>query len=97
MPASKQYDTILYEPKDHVLLLTLNRPEKLNAWNAQMESDFIDALDSASNDPAIRAIVVTGAGRAFCAGGDISAWSQGLSGGNQRLRASPLLARDVSH
>jgi len=96
MPAPKQYDTILYEPKDHVLLLTLNRPDKLNAWNAQMESDFIDSLDSASSDSGIRAIVVTGAGRAFCAGGDIGAWSQDLGGGGERRRASPLLARDGS-
>ena len=96
MPAPKQYETILCEAKGHVLLLTLNRPEKLNAWNGQMESDFIDALDSASSDPEIRVIVVTGAGRAFCAGGDISAWSQDLSSGDQRRQASPLLARDGS-
>jgi enoyl-CoA hydratase/carnithine racemase len=96
MPASNEYETVLYELKSHVLLLTLNRPEKLNAWNAQMESEFIDALDSASGDPEVRAIVVTGAGRAFCAGGDISAWSQDLTSGDQRRRPSPLLARDGS-
>jgi len=90
------YDTILYEPHDRVLLITLNRPEKLNAWNARMESEFIDALETGSADAAIHAIVVTGAGRAFCAGGDISAWSQDLSGGDKRRRPSPLLARDGS-
>ena len=96
MSVPSEYETILSEPRGHVRLLTLNRPDKLNAWNAQMESDFIDALDSASGDPAIRAIVVTGAGRAFCAGGDISAWSQDLTGGGERRRAPPLLARDGS-
>jgi 2-(1,2-epoxy-1,2-dihydrophenyl)acetyl-CoA isomerase len=92
----KNYETVLYEPDGAVLRLTLNRPEKLNAWNGRMESDFIDALDTASADPAIHAIVVTGAGRAFCAGGDISAWSENLSGGDSRPRPSPLLARDGS-
>ena len=95
-PGPNTYETILYEPDGAVLRLTLNRPDKLNAWNARMESDFIDALDTASADPAIHAIVVTGAGRAFCAGGDISAWSQDLSGGENRPRPSPLLARDGS-
>ena len=96
MSVPSEYETILSEPRGHIRLLTLNRPDKLNAWNAQMESDFIDALNSASKDPAVRAIVVTGAGRAFCAGGDISAWSQDLTDGDQRRRPSPLLARDGS-
>jgi 2-(1,2-epoxy-1,2-dihydrophenyl)acetyl-CoA isomerase len=96
MAPDNRFETILYEPKGHILLVTLNRPEKLNAWNAQMENDFIDALEAASTDSQIRAIVVTGAGRAFCAGGDIGAWSQDLSGGNDRRRASSLLARDGS-
>ena len=95
-PESKRYETILYEPDGPILLLTLNRPEKLNAWNAAMESEFIDALETASADQAIHSIVVTGAGRAFCAGGDIGAWSQDLSSGDNRRRQSPLLARDGS-
>jgi 2-(1,2-epoxy-1,2-dihydrophenyl)acetyl-CoA isomerase len=97
MPAAKKnFETILYEPEGAILRLTLNRPEKLNAWNARMESDFIDALEVASADPSIHAIVLTGAGRAFCAGGDISAWSQDLTGGDSRARPTPLLARDGS-
>jgi 2-(1,2-epoxy-1,2-dihydrophenyl)acetyl-CoA isomerase len=94
--SSPDYETILYEPRGHVLLLTLNRPEKLNAWNGQMEADFVDALDAGSSDPQVRAIVVTGAGRAFCAGGDIGAWSQALADGEPRRQQSPLLARDGS-
>lgn len=93
---SRSYKTILYERDGPVLTLTLNRPETLNAWNAIMEEEFIHALDTASADPAVHAIVVTGAGRAFCAGGDISAWSQDLTGGEKRHRPSPLLARDGS-
>jgi len=92
---SSTYETLLYEPEGHVLVITLNRPEKLNAWNGRMETEFLDTLDAASADGAIRAIVVTGAGRAFCAGGDIGAWSQDLSS-NSRRQASPLLARDGS-
>ncbi len=95
-PESHAYETILYEPNGRVLVLTLNRPEKLNAWNARMESEFIHALEAASADPGVHAIVVTGAGRAFCAGGDISAWSQDLTAGDRRRQASPLLARDGS-
>ncbi len=92
---SSTYETLLYEPEGHVLVITLNRPEKLNAWNGRMETEFLDTLDAASADGAIRAIVVTGAGRAFCAGGDIGAWSQDLSS-NSRRQGSPLLARDGS-
>lgn len=66
--------TVLYEMKgEHVALVTLNRPEKLNAFNAAMRADLAAALKTASADDAVRAVVVTGAGRAFSAGADISA------------------------
>jgi 2-(1,2-epoxy-1,2-dihydrophenyl)acetyl-CoA isomerase len=68
------YDQILYEPKDGVALITLNRPEKLNAWTQTMELEFIDAINTAANDPGVGCVVVTGAGRGFCAGADISGW-----------------------
>ena len=64
MPDSPHsYEHILYERKNHVLLITLNRPEKLNAWSVQMETEFLSALERASADPEVRVIVVTGAGR----------------------------------
>lgn len=66
------YDTILYEIEDNVLTITLNRPEKLNAFNNQMRHDLIDALDHADADDDVRAIIFTGAGRAYCAGADLS-------------------------
>ena len=57
--------------------LNLNRPEKLNAWNAAMTEETIGRLDAWADDPAIGAIVLTGAGRAFCAGADFAELAQG--------------------
>lgn len=66
------YQTIIYEVKDSILSLTLNRPDKLNAFTVQMGRELIEAFDRASDDDAVGAVVVTGAGRAFCAGMDLS-------------------------
>ena len=67
------YSTIRYEVEDDgVLLLTLNRPDKLNAFTVEMCEELVDAFGRASNDDAVRVIVVTGEGRAFCAGMDLS-------------------------
>ena len=67
------YSTILYDLEDSVLLITLNRPEILNAFNRDMMAEMIDDLDKADADENVRAIIVTGAGRGFCAGADLSA------------------------
>ncbi len=67
------YETIIYEVNEGILTLTLNRPEKLNAFTRQMMNEMIDAFDRADADDSVRVIVVTGAGRAFCAGADLSA------------------------
>lgn len=67
------YETILYDVADNILTITLNRPEKLNAFTSQMMAEMIDAVDRADADDNIRAIIVTGAGRGFCAGADLSA------------------------
>jgi 2-(1,2-epoxy-1,2-dihydrophenyl)acetyl-CoA isomerase len=69
------YDTLLYETRGRVALITLNRPEKLNAWTLRMEEEFIDAVNAVARDPALGALVVTGAGRAFCAGANIAEWA----------------------
>jgi enoyl-CoA hydratase/carnithine racemase len=66
------YETILYAVDGPVATLTLNRPDKLNAYNAVMGADITDAIAAANADDAVRAIVLTGAGRGFCAGADIS-------------------------
>lgn len=64
--------TVLSEVRDSIAILTLNRPERLNAWNADLARDLSAALDAAEADDAVRAIVLTGAGRAFCAGADLA-------------------------
>ncbi len=74
------YEQILYEVEDGVALVTLNRPEKLNAMTAQMGAEMADAMAEADGDDAVRAVVYTGAGRAFCAGADLGA-GKGFAGG----------------
>jgi len=66
------FETLVYEKKDNILLITLNRPEKYNALNLQLNQDLKNALKEAKEDNDIRVIVITGAGKAFCAGADVS-------------------------
>jgi enoyl-CoA hydratase/carnithine racemase len=66
------YNTLRYEVEDHILTLTLNRPGQLNAFTVEMAQELIDAFDRASNDDKVRVVVVTGEGKAFCAGMDLS-------------------------
>ena len=68
-----EFECILYDVKDKVLTITLNRPDRLNAYTGQMQSNLIEAFDKAGKDDGIRAIIVTGAGRGFCAGADLGA------------------------
>lgn len=79
------YEQIGYNVENHILTLTLNRPEKLNAFTETMQGELIDAFDRADADDDIRAIIVTGAGRAFCAGADLS---RGADTFNYDTRAS---------
>lgn len=67
------YETIRYETAGPILTITLNRPDKLNAYTAQMGAELADAFHRADEDDAIRAVILTGEGRGFCAGADISA------------------------
>jgi enoyl-CoA hydratase/carnithine racemase len=73
MSSSTGYDQIITEHRDGVLLITLNRPDRLNAWTYTMSRELIDAIRGADADDSIGAVVVTGAGRGFCAGADIEA------------------------
>jgi len=66
------YEQIAYDLEDGVLTLTLDRPEQLNAFTGTMQRELIDAFDRADADDAVRAIIVTGRGRGFCAGADLS-------------------------
>jgi len=65
------YTTIRYEVRDDVGLITLQRPERLNAWTPRMSEEQVDAIERANADPSVGAIVMTGAGRGFCAGADM--------------------------
>jgi enoyl-CoA hydratase/carnithine racemase len=66
------YETLLCTQSNHILTITLNRPDKLNAFNRPMMEELIRAFDHADADDDVRAVIVTGAGRAFCAGADLS-------------------------
>lgn len=67
------FQTLLYSVEDGIATITLNRPDKLNAFNDRMGQELIAAFDETDGDDAVRAVIVTGAGRAFCAGADLSA------------------------
>jgi len=67
------FEQILYEKDGPILTITLNRPDKLNAFTGQMMKEIIEAMDAADADDEVRAIIFTGAGRGFCAGADLSA------------------------
>jgi alkylation response protein AidB-like acyl-CoA dehydrogenase len=64
-------ELVLAEHRGPVLVLTFNRPAKLNAWTDELENRYFTLLDAAEDDPDVRAVVVTGAGRGFCAGADL--------------------------
>ena len=66
------FETLLYAVEDGVATITLNRPDKLNAFTTQMMLDMIAAFDATDADDAVRVVIVTGAGRGFCAGADLS-------------------------
>jgi len=72
MEGKMEFSNILVDIDDSVAIITLNRPEAMNAWNRQMSADLSRALDALNSDDSVRAIVITGAGKAFCAGADLS-------------------------
>ncbi len=67
-----RYNTLTIDTQDHIMTLTLNRPDALNAFTVEMADELIDVINKSSEDDDIRVIVVTGSGRAFCAGMDLS-------------------------
>jgi enoyl-CoA hydratase/carnithine racemase len=69
--AAATYEDILYRVEDGVAVVTLNRPDKLNAWRGEMDRDVRAAMREAAGDEAVRVIVLTGAGKGFCAGADM--------------------------
>jgi enoyl-CoA hydratase/carnithine racemase len=83
------YECLIYETKDRVATLTLNRPDRMNALGGTLREDLYSALSAAIDDAEIRVIVFTGAGKAFCAGGDVKAMAEAKADG----RARPLMER----
>jgi len=82
------YEHILYGVADRVATVTLNRPERLNAWTRIMEREVRDAMEQAARDEAVRVIVLTGAGRGFCAGADMDNLNSIQSGGGERQQVN---------
>ncbi|MAT84685.1 MAG: enoyl-CoA hydratase [Gammaproteobacteria bacterium] len=84
------YNTIRYDVEDGILTLTLHRPERMNAFTGEMLKEMIDAFDRADADDDVRCIIVTGEGRAFCAGADLGAGGDTFNADGRDDRASGL-------
>ena len=82
------YQSIIYEVKEGVGLITLNRPDRLNAWNHEIETELREVMSEASIDGDVKAVVITGAGRGFCAGADMSDLSDSTGEDSDSLRES---------
>src|SRR4029079_19099518 len=78
--------TVLYESTNGIATITLNRPERLNTMGGDLLDRLLEAVEHAASDPGVRVLVLTGAGRAFCAGGDLGVMSEGH--GNVRANVS---------
>ena len=95
-------DTMLYETGEHIATITLNRPEVMNAFGDGMREALLERLDEADADPRVRCIIVTGTGRAFCAGGDIASMEKLQADDDttvlrERLRVASELVVDFQH
>ena len=88
------FEQIQYEVADQILTITLNRPEKLNAFTGVMMNELIRAFDRADEDDDVRAVIVTGAGRGFCAGSDLSGGADSFDN-EQRMQESLEEHRDA--
>ena len=107
------YEEILYDVSERMATVTLNRPTKLNAWTPKMEREVREAMRAAEQDPEVRVIILTGAGRGFCAGADMETLSlvagqgieslaneerkSGASGGEPAKRARPDFGQKYSY
>ncbi len=89
-----EYTQILYDVTDHVATITLNRPDRLNAFTTRMMRELIDAFDQVDGDDDVRAVIVTGAGRGFCAGADLSSGGATFSKGGSDEKTAVGVPRD---
>jgi len=83
-------EVVLAEQRGPILVLTLNQPDGMNAWSGQMEARYFDLLDEADDDPTIRAIVLTGAGRGFCPGMDAKSIAGAMTPGQTKADPRPI-------
>ena len=88
------YEEIIYEVSEQIATITLNRPEKLNAFTNRMLKEIISAFDESDADDNVRAVIVTGAGRAFCAGADLSSGGETFAKGGSDVKATSGVMRD---
>ena len=79
------YKTILYSVDNNILTITLHRPDRMNAWNREMFDELYKAFDRSDADDDVKAVVITGAGRAFCAGADLSRGSETFEGHAEKI------------
>ncbi|MGO9268550.1 MAG: enoyl-CoA hydratase/isomerase family protein [Candidatus Binataceae bacterium] len=86
-----QYETIRYDTDGGIATVTLNRPDKMNAYTATMGREIVEAFQAADQDPDVRVIILTGAGRAFCAGADIAGFASDI-----KAREAPATRRRAS-
>ena len=91
------YQDITVAVDQRVCTITLNRPDRLNAWTERMEGEMREAVLAAEADAQVRAIVVTGAGRGFCAGADMDILEAGVAAGGAEPEATPPPAADSLH
>jgi enoyl-CoA hydratase/carnithine racemase len=90
-----EYTQIIYEVDDNVATVTLNRPDKLNAFTGTMMYELIDAFDQVDADDDVRAVIITGAGRGFCAGADLStSGGETFSSGGSDIQTNAGVPRD---
>lgn len=87
-PSEPRYETIGLEREDGIATITLRRPERLNAYTEQMLVELIDAVDRTDADDEVRAVIVTGAGRAFCAGADLGDGEETFDHGGEQFEMS---------
>lgn len=93
--ALMEYTQIIYEVDDNVATVTLNRPDKLNAFTGTMMYELIDAFDQVDADDDVRAVIITGAGRGFCAGADLStSGGETFSSGGSDIQTNVGVPRD---
>ena len=92
-----EYETIILKKEEHIATITLNRPEKLNAMTPQMTDELLAALNDVDEDDEMRALIITGAGRGFCAGADVGGMAGGAEKGSESARDAETLRQGLIH